>query len=517
VTENELVQLIQSSAVKSCGLDPVPTDLFRKILDPLLPLLLSIVNGSLLEGKMPDAYKIAQVVPLLKKPSLDKDILKNYRPVSNLPFVSKIIEKAIASRLQLYISQNNLDEPHQSTYRRHHSTETALVLVQNDILCALGERKAVLLVLLDLSAAFDTVDHELIIGIIRSIGICGTALDWFISYLSDRRQFVKVGEHESSSEAVPAGVPQGSVLGPILFTIYTSSLGKLLRSLDMSYHLYADDTQIYIAFEPKSYALSIQRLEECIKKVQEWMFVNCLKMNKEKTEFLLITSKHRKSDLCPILHIGDSEIAASETVKNIGVTMDSHASMAQHVNQICKTAHFHLYNIGRIRNYISQDAASLLVHAFITSRLDYGNALLAGLSASLISKLQRIMNIAARIVTRTKKFDHITPVLKHLHWLPVCKRIDFKIALLVFKCIHHLAPFYLCNLISLHRPSRSLRSSNLNLLSVPRFNTNIHRRSFSVYGPILWNSLPDDLRFETEIAIFKRKLKTFLFRSYYFH
>ena len=212
-----------------------------------------IINTSFSLGLFPRDLKNALVKPLLKKPSLDPNCLKNYRPVFNISFLSKVMEKIVSSQLIEHLAANDLLEPLQSAYRSGHSTETALLKVHDDIICAVGKKKAVLVVLLDLSAAFDTVEHSVLLDTLQSLGIDGSVLSWSESYLCDRSQQVTISGKKSEGRKLFCGVPQGLVLGPLLFTIYTSSLGKLLRDLDMPYHLYADDSQLYICFEPSSF------------------------------------------------------------------------------------------------------------------------------------------------------------------------------------------------------------------------------------------------------------------------
>ena len=196
--------------------------------------------------------------------------------------------------------------------------------------------------------------------------------------------------------------------------------------------------------------------------------------------------------------------------------MDKHLSMEEHVKSICKSSQFHLYNIGRIRRFLTRESTEQLIHAFITSKLDYCNSLLCGLPAVQINKLQRIQNIAARIVTLTKSSSHITPQLKDLHWLPVAQRVKFKVLLLVFKCQHNMAPPYLQDLIRPYKPSRALRSSGQFLLEVPfTQQSSFGNRAFGVIGPRLWNELPLDLRTLSSVTTFKSKLKTLLFREHY--
>ena len=221
------------------------------------------------------------------------------------------------------------------------------------------------------------------------------------------------------------------------------------------------------------------------------------------------------SSISPPLKIGDSLIKPSSSVKNLGVVFDDEHRLEKAISSVCQGAHHHIYSIGKIRKYLTRASLETLVHALITSKLDYCNSLLSGASVAQIQRLQRVQNTAARLVSGRRKFDHITPVLKELHWLPVAKRIEFKIALLVFKILHNLAPDYLTELITPYHPARDLRSAGQNLLVVPPSSTSILDGVFSVVAPRLWNSLPQQIRDVDDINIFKTKLKTLLFhRSY---
>ena len=515
---DELTKIILASPSKSCGLDPLPTALLKQCLAPLMDIISHIINRSLISATVPSSFKLAQVTPLLKKPSLEPSLLSNYRPVSNLSFLSKILEKVVASRLVSYLSENDLREPLQSAYCKQHSTETALVRIQHDILQAFSDQNACLMVLLDLSAAFDTVDHNEMLHSLTEVGVQGKALDWCKSYLSGRKQVISIGSDLSSPRNLDCGVPQGSVLGPILFTLYTSSLGKLLRSFGMNYHLYADDSSIYAMFKPQQLETTIQSVQQCVNAVRQWMTRKSLKMNDSKTEVIVISSKPMRTKFdCPHVIIGETSVQTNDAAKLLGVWFDRHLSMEENIRSICKTIQFHLYNIGRIRKYLCQDSTEQIIHALITSKLDYCNALFCGLPSSLLNKLQRLQNIAARIVTCNKTSCHITPVLQDLHWLPVKQRVVFKVLLLVFKCKNGMAPVYLQQLIKPHQSARNLRSTGNHLLEVPfTRNTSYKERAFGVAGPRMWNDLPLELRTTTSPGAFKSKLKTFLFRQYYF-
>ena len=215
--------------------------------------------------------------------------MKNFRPVANLGFLSKIIEKIVASRLTEHLDKNNLHNLTQSAYRRYHSTETALLRVHNDIVYALDRKRMTVLILLDLSAAFDTIDHEILLKRLNNrFGIRGVALEWFRSYLCRRSQRVQTGKNISNEQFLDFSVPQGSILGPILFSLYTAPLGDIARKHSMDNMFYADDTQLYVILDK---TLSTGTIEACIDEIRVWMAKNMLKLNDSKTEILLIGSR----------------------------------------------------------------------------------------------------------------------------------------------------------------------------------------------------------------------------------
>ena len=460
------------------------------------------------------------VHPLLKKPGLDL-LFKNFRPISNLQFVSKLTERVVANQIQSHMIKNNLFPQLQSAYRSHHSTETALLKVKNDLLMNMNKGHVSLLVLLDLSAAFDTVDHKILLKTLQmKLGVCGSVLSWFKSYLEGRSQRICIKETLSQSFDLQWGVPQGSCLGPLLFTIYSSDLFSLLESHLPTAHAYADDTQLYLSFSPSvgtGELDAVTAIENCIRDIRQWMCVRKLMLNDDKTEFLLVKTRKQLTKVSiDGIRVGDYNISPSPSVRNLGTWFDPHLDMDVHITKTCSSAFYYLYNIRHIRKYLSRSSSETLIHAFITSRLDYCNSLLYGLPKYQLSKLQRVMNASARLVYCAPKSCHITPLLRELHWLPVCYRIEYKIILLTFKVLHGMAPDYLHHLISVLPPSRyNLRRNDdcAALLTFPKIRTKktLADRSFSCAAPRLWNLLPTTIRSISSLDIFKIRLKTFLF------
>ena len=525
VTLQKIRHIILKAPSKSCELDPLPSWLLKECVDELSPIVTSIVDASLNHSIVPLSLKTALIRPLLKKSELDKEVLKNYRPVSNLSFISKVLEKVVAKRLDDHMLDNNLYSSLQSAYRVRHSTETALLKVQSDILTALDSGSGAVLLMLDLSAAFDTIDHGILLSRLNSLyGISGDVLDWFKSYLSNRVQRVIIGNTVSECKDLNFGVPQGSVLGPKIYCMYTKPISDIIAGHGLSHHCYADDTQLYIAIEHSANLHSeLLRMERCVADIRNWMRHNMLKLNDDKTELIVFASRynqHLYSDAS--MMIGNTTVVCEPQVKNLGVIFDQVMSMRQHVNYTSRTARFHLRNISRIRRYIPEESCKLVVQSLVTSRLDYSNGLLYGIPKSAVSILQSVQNSAARIVTKTAPREHITPVLKELHWLPVDRRIEYKIFLYAYKALNGLAPEYLCNMVELYAPDRVLRSASQNLLVVPRGkHCQYGMRTFVMAAATLWNSLNvrdrgNRIRGSPLLESFKSNLKTLLFKEHFY-
>ena len=358
ITLPELQKLIHSTSNKNCALGPIPTALLKQILPSIAVLISDIINTSFRDGIVPESFKKALVKPLLKKPSLEL-LEKNYRPVSNLSYVSKLVECVMAAQLVSHIESQGMMEAHQSAYHPSHSTETALLKVKTDIIQALDNQEVACLILLDISAAFDTIDHDILLNRLKSrFAVNGAALGWLMSYLKDRSQVVEISAplsvgSRSEYTKIELGIPQGSVLGPILFTIYTVPIGDICRKHQVAFHLYADDTQIYLSFKPSTPSSKhecIAKIENCIDEIGTWMTQNLLKCNNDKTEFILVGTQQQLSKLDNTsLHIGTDTIKPTNHVRNLGFIMDSLLKNGSHINKITSSSYCKLYDIARIR------------------------------------------------------------------------------------------------------------------------------------------------------------------------
>ena len=424
VSSSQLSDVVSHMKVSTCQSDILPSHLFKDTFSVICPLVLNIVNSSLSNGVVPSEFKCAIVQPLLKKPNLDFSDLKNYRPISKLPFMSKILEKVVLTQISAYLASSDILDKFQSGFRSRHSTESALLKVHNDILLSLDNGSCAILVLLDLSAAFDTIDHGILLRRLEvEVGLQGKVLEWFRSYLTGRSFTVKLGNASSSAASIACGVPQGSILGPLLFSLYMLPLGAIFTKHNIKYHCYADDTQFYLPLSPGC-TQPLEKMLRCLRDVKNWMANNFLQLNENKTEIIVFGAPNSVSTLN--IDLGPLSSNHHSVVKNLGVVFDSPLSFVKQINNVVKNSFFQLRIIAKMKSFLSYSDLETLIHAFITSRLDYCNSLYVGLPQCTLSRLQLVQNAAARLLTGVRRHDHISPVLAELHWLPASQRPDVR-------------------------------------------------------------------------------------------
>jgi len=370
------------------------------------------------------------------------------------------------------------------------------------------------LILLDLSAAFDTIDHDILLNRLKScFGIADSAFSLLSSYLCNRSQSVTVDQKSSSTQPLLRGVPQGSVLGPLLFTLYTTPLSNLLADSSIQFHFYADDTQLYISFSSSESNQSLTRLSSTLDLIHSWFCANRLAVNPSKTEYLLIGTNLQRSKVTnSTVYFKDLPLTPTDSARNLGVIFDSNLDFRKHISSICQASFFQIRQLRQIRSSLDKNSAIILANSLVHSKIDYCNSLLFNLPDSSIIRLQRVQNSLARVVCNTtKRQSHSINLLRALHWLPISERIKYKIAVLTFKVLQYKQPSYLADLVSFYKPPRSLRSSDSLLLNVPDIRTAMGRRSFTFSAPTTWNALPLHIRSCTTISTFCGKLKTHYF------
>ena len=473
-------------------------------------------NSSLGTGRFPADQKRAVVHPLLKKSSLDPQDAASYRPVSNLSFISKLLERVVAKKFTNHSTANDLLPKFQSSYRSHHSTETAITRIYNDVIQAVDQGHVVAMVLLDLSAAFDTVDHQILLDVLtKRFGVQGLSLGWFQSYLSDRSELLSYNGSQCVVSSTACGVPQGSVLGPIEFISYTEDVTSIFETLDIRYHIYADDKQLYEDGRVTEADAILSKLSGCVSEVSKWCASRRLQLNTSKTELIWFGSranldKLNSGNCC--LSLGNVTIEPASSVRNLGVFLDSKLTLSHHVSHISKACYFHIRRLRQIIKFVNHDTAQQLFSSFVLSRLDYCNTVLAGLPNKSLNILQRVQNTAARVILNRRPRDHISDGLRELHWLPVKHRIRFKLCLTMHLIKTGKSPQYLADLV---QPTSStaragLRSASALTYTKPRLKTRLGERGFAFAGPAAWNELPVALKQTDDTTTFKKLLKTHL-------
>ena len=510
----EVMKLIQSAPSKTSPLDVIPISLLKQFGDMISVPIAHIANQSFITGRFPQPLKCGLVTPLLKKPGLDSSDFKNFRPITNLTTVSKILERLVLSRVKSHLTSSPNFCSLQSAYRTSYSTETALVKIIDDILGDIDCGSVVALVSLDISSAFDTVSHVTLLHRLETeFGISGTALAWFTSYLCHRSFSVKVGQSISSAVPLTSGVPQGSVLAPLLYTVYVSPIGRLIDGCNIRYHTYADDTQLYTSIK-FPVGDSISRLVGCVESLQTWFWHNNLLLNPDKSDVIFFGTHQRlrSSNLPSSIQIAGNAIHVSSAVKILGVKLDQRLTYRDHVNEVVRACNYHLRALRRIRRYMPMDTARTIAFSIVGSRIDYCNSLLYGVNKESLIQLQRVQNNLARIVCDVRRGQRPSAdLLRELHWLPVSARIDFKLALLCCNALKTGQPDYLRAVLKPCMPSRNLRSTDHGLLVISRHNLETARRRFSLAGPSVYNGLPLTVKQSPSVGIFKSTLKTYLF------
>ena len=516
VSAGDVVTYIKQSKKTFCLLDPINVAKIETVYEASAAFLADIINKCFSESNFVCSEKCALVRPLLKKAGLDQEDLSNYRPVSNLSFLSKLIERAILVQLVEFIEENIIIPMLQSAYRKYHGVETALCKVHNDLVVNVCSGRSSLLILLDLSAAFDTIDHEMLLGDLYEIGICDSALALFRSYLSDRFQKVNINGEISDGLPLQCGVPQGSLLGPVLFTIYMSSLASLLEAHGVGYHFYADDTQFYIEVVDMQDAKN--KIVALLMDLRVWMQKRKLKLNNDKTEIMIVRGTNRsvRADVFGSIGTGGVDLVPSDSVRNLGVIFDESLNFVKHINLLVRDCNYHMRNIGAIRRYLDRNSVITVLHSLVLSRIDFCNSLYNHLPQYLLRRLQSVLNRAARIVYCVPPRTPTTPFLLELHWLPVKARIQFKLCLLTYKVLKYGEPKYLAELLSpaIRVFDMALRSSDDPFhLCEPRAigERSFAERSFSYSAPRLYNKLPVEIKQLETVDLFKRHLKTYFF------
>lgn len=483
-------KICQLSNNKSPGLDGFQVKLLKLAAPIICKPLAYICNLSLATSTFPHEWKQAKVTPIFKDG--DRSDVSNYRPISVLSTVSKIIERAVHDQLYSYLTENNILHPSQSGFRSGHSTNTALLDVSDFILNNMNSGKATAALFLDLKKAFDTVDHDILISKLDDFGVKGSALNWFKSYLTDRSQIVSVNSNFSDPQGINIGVPQGSILGPLLFIIYINSLPI---NVTCKCVMYADDTTLLCSSTDPEELKSDLSLN--LNRIGKWFQVNKLTLNVKKTKLMVFGSPHILKTFDNIsLTYNSDVIDRVDSYKYLGVMFDPCLTWCNHINKISSSVSKRIGLIRRIKFFLPNSTLRMLANALIMPHFDYCSSVWSNCNARSSDSLQILHNRLARVLLSADIRTSVNKMMGDLDWVKLSQRWDYQLLVQIFKCLKQIAPMYISKHFvftsSLH--SKCTRSQTQNTLVVPAWNTISGKRTFHYRAAVAWNKLPPTIR-----------------------
>ena len=514
VNEREVIKTAKSLKSTSFGVDKINSYILKLIINRIGVVVTDIINTSFKTKIFPTRWKSAIITPIPKVdyPSKEKD----FRPISLLCTISKILEKIANKQILVYLIKHALLDTCQSAYKPHHGCITALLKVVDDILDGIDDSEATLLVLLDFSKAFDTVNHRLLLEKLSILGFQDSALQWVKSYLSDRKQQVKTENEVSDFISLKNGVPQGSILGPLLFTIMVLDIRQHINFA--SHHSYADDLQLYKSFKPAAVNDAIISMNRDLENVSEYCHNSALKINEDKCFYMIVGGSKTLSKIPYMPHvdilINKIPIQRVYEIRNLGITFDEVLSWRRQVARSVQKAMGNFITISRYKKFLTQESKIILVESVILSMFNFGNVLQLNISQQSQHKIQRVQNLCLRFIFNVKKKSTVDyDDLRHkLNMLNMNQRRIFHSLCLLFKILNNLGPVYLRDLFTLHEEVslRETRTSNRNIYLPATPVSSIHSRSFRHYAARIWNELPNDIKLSKTLGTFKSKVKKLL-------
>ena len=496
-------------STNSAGTDGITLRFLKDSLTVTISYLTTIINTSIVTGKFPSAWKQATVIPIYK--SGDRNSVSNYRPISLLPVLSKVLEKIVANQLSAFLESKHLLSNSQHGFRPKLSTETALTTIASHLYENMDNKKISLVTLCDLSKAFDSVHHGMLIEKLTQLGIDSF---WFQNYLSDRCQNVKINKTVSKTANINFGVPQGSTLGPILFTIFVNDLANEIR--DCTVVQYADDTQFLHTGTVETLPDLVARAERTLSQARTYFNTNGLVLNPSKTQCIFIGNRQLINQIPnnTTIRSDTTSITPSKQVKNLGIYLDSHMTFETHIRELSKKVMGTLLLLNRVKEKFDTDTRRTVVQSLALSVINYCLPVYGTTNATLLRRVQSLQNFPAKIcVEGAKRSDHATPIIRQLEWLKFDKKLMFDVAITVFKIRNNTLPAWFMRLPTNNEVLHGRFTRQLNNLHVPRHNTDCGGRSLHILGPKVWNSLPSHITNSGSLPSFKAKLKQYLINT----
>ena len=470
------------------GTQGISVQMFQKFFYGIGPVLLNVINFSLSSGEVPKSWKHAVITPLPK--TANASTPSHYRPVSILPAIMKVIEKIVQRQLVQYFRDHSLFTPNQHGYRPAHSTETALTVVTDRIYRGMDEEQITILVMLDLSKCFDTVDHQRLLAKLKLYGI---DVDWFANYLDGHSQQVKVTGSEGRpimSDTLPndIGVYQGGSLSCLLYAIYVNDMCLYIDGVEIIQ--FADDTQILISGKKKHLAAMVAKLEQALDQLSEWFNENRLKVNASKTHMIVFGTKPMLKNLRQIsVKFGGTAIQESRVVKNLGLYMDRHMTFVDHVNHVVSKCSGSLVALTHAKHSLPRTSLKPIVTALVMSIIRYCISIYGTCSKKELHRIQKMINFGARVISGKKKFDHIAEVLKDLNWLSSTQLAQYHRAQIVRKVLTIEMPETLYSTITAASQTHHHQTRYGNQVRLPAIHTETGRRQLAYSGVKLYNDV----------------------------
>ena len=491
--ENILLSLDSS---KACGPDLINPRLLKEAARELSSPLSKLFNKSIATNKFPNAWKQANVTPIFKKD--DPHTKTNYRPISLLSIVGKVMERCVFKYLHNYILDNNILTEHQSGFTPGDSTINQLLYLSNDILKAVDSGKEVRVVFCDISKAFDRVWHSGILYKLSSIGITGNLLSWFHNYLFDRKQRVVLRGNESTWHIITAGVPQGSILGPLLFLIY---INDIVCEIQSNIKLFADDTSLYIIVENPN--LAATALNNDLERINAWSRRWLVDFNPNKTNTITF-SRSSTPTVHPPLIFNNTQLNEVSYHKHLGVHLSQNLSWVQQVDYMVTKASTRLNILRKLKFFTDRITLQKIYFSFVRPILEYADIVWDNIPANLVQRLENVQIEAARIVAGATKLVSINKLYTEVGWQTLTDRRKIHRLILFYKIVNGQAPPYLLDLVPSQREQiHTYPTRNRSYYVQPNFRTNLYGNSFLCKTIRDWNNLPLHIRNCNSLNSFK--------------